>query len=59
MTSQTASRLRQNNDISIKINNKRYPFSINLDECNSNANKRILTVLVSYYSKEDEKVLVN
>ena len=37
---------------------QRYKFSINLDECTSNANKRILTVLVSYYSEEEEKVIV-
>ena len=37
---------------------QRYPFSINLDECTNNANNRMLTILVSYYSEEDEKVVV-
>ena len=37
---------------------QRYAFSINLDECTSNANKRVLTVLVSYYSEEAERVVV-
>ena len=37
---------------------QRYPFSINLDECTNNANKRILTILVSYYSEEEERVIV-
>ena len=37
---------------------QRYKYSINIDECTSNANKRIFTVLVSYYSEEEEKVIV-
>ena len=37
---------------------QRYPFSINLDECSNDANNRILMILVSYYSEEEEKVFV-
>lgn len=32
-------------------------FSINLDECSNNAHKRILTVLVQYYSDDEDKVV--
>ena len=33
-------------------------FSINLDECSSNANQRILSVLIQYYSEDEKKVVV-
>ncbi|XP_060782423.1 uncharacterized protein LOC132889689 [Neoarius graeffei] len=41
------------------INNIRSsPFSLNIDESTSNSNKRVLAILVSYYSEKNEKVLL-
>ena len=37
---------------------RQYKFSINLDVCSNNENKRVLTVLASYYSEEAERVIV-
>ena len=29
----------------------KYPFSINMDECSSNSNKRVFSILVSYFDE--------
>lgn len=39
-------------------NMKKYAFSLNLDESTSTSNKRVLAVLVSFYSPASEKVVV-
>ena len=37
---------------------KKYPFSLNIDESTSKGLKRVLAILVSYYSFEEGTVLV-
>ena len=34
-------------------------FSLNIDECTSDTNQRVVTVLVSYFSEKENKVVTN
>lgn len=40
----------------IIANTQRYPFSINLDESTTNGNKKVLSILVSYFNTEKRTV---
>lgn len=40
----------------IITNTQRYPFSINLDESTTNGNKKVLSILVSYFNTDNRTV---
>ena len=37
---------------------KNYPFSINMDECTSNSNKKVFSILISYFDEEKGECVV-